>query len=1010
MNVLRKICVTVGLVFTTAVLATTPAVAADASAASSATTATTQTAGAAQAPRVVVAPRPGRVVRSHVVRIRLRASGLAGAVRARLNGVQIGDEFGPQRKGLRTLRTSISHGLRRGRNVLRVTTRRRDGFTRRARVRFIVRTKGPLVGAGRNRRIVVRRTVHLHGRVAPATLGAARPRPRWKVVGAPRGGRVRAATGTRLKSRAGLIAAFRPTRRGTYTFRFTVGTGDKAKTDRVTLRAVPPQPLVAVDTQASNNRNHPAIKIGSTVYPAGPGDQNGLVQAIVLDRDTLAVGSNTTYTSNLSDLTADLAKLDPSNLVVVGSTEAGQRRHDLPDAIARIGSSDEDVRVRFSGPYDYAVIGVPGMKRGEADEANTWQNHGLKGYLTPDEFGSYGYVPAARRPFRYAPQQTAPCNPCQGANGFLVHDWDPLTLDPAFEGRDNRFYNTNGRDLTVNQRAAEANRMATDLLAIDPGDVVTIETVTDRQANEDETRAPVGPIDVATMGRLATAVASIGGTRNAFNQAAVRTGTPAAGGLMYTLVGWAGAEEGEGAEAAAGINGTPEVPTLSGVLRPDRQSRFRPSSVTTDGRDADVLTGMIMQAPSQNWPLSDDPGALRALAYLGSTDSRLGRDPRTAYWVQRWDEGTTQAIISGINGQSYPESPADVRAPGALRSPAALNFTLPEFDAAKRQLKTELAQVGRVRTYMNDLARPFGDSQLTDWAQAHDIADQVWRSARQPDDETAFRWIDFTKIILELLAPFTHDVTAELGALLDLGVWAHGATKAGASTYDEVAIQADDLGTELVARAQQTAEHYRRMADIIVSDPAKLAYFGTNGGCDLVTDPSCPEPLAWGTKQQIQASANIYRSVARLSYEKLLPLGYHVFRTVTEGWFGHGAWRLAPPDIHDYYCNNYEAWRDVPQAASTALVEQVDPAGAAAPNGMWVFRTLVLGVPPASSDQHAVPPPDDLLKRMFDSVPPSNDPTVGGLDISPQDLMSNAKQWYWEYNERYEYGRCGWVG
>ena len=41
--------------------------------------------------RVIISPEPGRVVRSHLVRVRVSASGHPNAISARLNGVQVGD-------------------------------------------------------------------------------------------------------------------------------------------------------------------------------------------------------------------------------------------------------------------------------------------------------------------------------------------------------------------------------------------------------------------------------------------------------------------------------------------------------------------------------------------------------------------------------------------------------------------------------------------------------------------------------------------------------------------------------------------------------------------------------------------------------------------------------------------------------------------------------------------------------------------------------------------------------
>jgi hypothetical protein len=165
---------------------------------------------------VVVSPRAGRIVRSHHVGLRVRSRGLSGVLWARLNGVQIADDFGRPRRGVRAVRVSVSHGLRRGRNVLRVRVRRRGQVPARATVRFFVRTKRPLVGAGRHGRIVIGSRTRLYGQVKHAksrgVRRAARSKVRWKLVRAPRRSGIRA-TGagggrplSKLTSPAGLTA------------------------------------------------------------------------------------------------------------------------------------------------------------------------------------------------------------------------------------------------------------------------------------------------------------------------------------------------------------------------------------------------------------------------------------------------------------------------------------------------------------------------------------------------------------------------------------------------------------------------------------------------------------------------------------------------------------------------------------------------------------------------------------------------------------------------------------
>ena len=188
--------------------------------------------------------------------------------------------------------------------------------------------------------------------------------------------------------------------------------------------------------------------------------------------------------------------------------------------------------------------------------------------------------------------------------------------------------------MTAAQQTAEADRMTAALKAVPAGDLITIQVVSNRERGESRYPAPVGPIDKASMVKLADAVADAGGTRNAFNRTALQTGAPASSGATYTLVGWAGAGEGAGAKAAAGLDGAGDAPLLSGALRPGHDSELRPAEITYSTANPQTLQNLLVAKPTGAWPLDDDPGAMRAISYLGSTDQRLGPDPRSAYWTQ----------------------------------------------------------------------------------------------------------------------------------------------------------------------------------------------------------------------------------------------------------------------------------------------------------------------------------------------------------------------------------------
>ena len=142
------------------------------------------TADAAEAGRTVVSPRPGQVVRAHRVWLRARTGKLSNRVSVRLNGTQLRRDLSFPRRGVRRLQASLSHGLRRGTNVLRVRVRPRHHAARRANVRFTAQAPSRLVGAGRDRQVSVDGTVRLRGGWSAAPGADLR----WRLVAVPRAG------------------------------------------------------------------------------------------------------------------------------------------------------------------------------------------------------------------------------------------------------------------------------------------------------------------------------------------------------------------------------------------------------------------------------------------------------------------------------------------------------------------------------------------------------------------------------------------------------------------------------------------------------------------------------------------------------------------------------------------------------------------------------------------------------------------------------------------------------
>jgi hypothetical protein len=962
----------------------------------------------AKGKRLVVSPRAGQVVHWHHVRVRVRSRSLADTLRVRLNGEHLGAHFGRPRRGVRTLRASVSHGLRRGRNVLKVTVRRPDHAPRRATVRFAVRTKRHLVGAGKDRPVAVGGKVRIRGDVRRATRRAAGSKVRWKLVDGPRRSGVRAASvatttpPASLTSTAGMSAGFRPTVPGQYTVRLTAGSGSQTASDTVTLSAAPRSKLVPIETMTTTDAHSDerGIRVGDTTYllrDAVDRHQtypSSVLQALVLHRKTLGFEWNRRY-STASDLGKDLDELDDTDLVIVVMQPGPDESHDygpLQQAVDRIGTPNYGELPK--GPGLISIIGVPRMDPGDADVnvVNPGRLGSMKGYLTPDQYEWFGFVPSERVPFTFEPELSDPCDP-GGRNGgqrceagFRVRHLDSRTLAPA--AHDGEFYKTSWSD-------REAARMADDLAAFPPENVVMIEAVSTRWPDKADYTPPIGSIRREVMTRLANEVQLLGGTRNAFNRIAQMHGSVASGGLTYALVGWKGATEGVGAEVAAGVDGAGDAPTLSIVVRPDRQSRFRP--VASDA-SPDALAELVLKEPTNAWPLSqecrpagmrdDDPGANLAFAYLGSANNKIGSDPRAAYTLQPYDKSDWNDRAAEIAKVEYTDVPLSQRRD---------KFTQVQFIAGRCQLVTELHWVANVRAYLSSLTAPFAATALTSYGHAQKLADDIYKETHTPDDDVAMHWIEFVEILLKFAAPIPEvgEVTETIAGAMELGVWAFGANEDGTPTDDELQFKAHELGDKLQTQLTDAMKTYDSIGDVIVTDSAKLAFLGTNGGCIPTGDAdTCPKGYSFTTDDKRRVATNLYRSVEQLAYEELLPLAFRVYGLNPQR-------RAAAPDPKWYRCSIYPWWYYSPLALSTAttpLLQELDPTA----SSQNVWKLLVLSRPKGSTVfSRGQAPSDELLRRMFGAVPkpdsPSFDrPEKGGLGISPSRLMRAAKWNLWE--------------
>jgi hypothetical protein len=152
---------------------------------------------------------------------------------------------------------------------------------------------------------------------------------------------------------------------------------------------------------------------------------------------------------------------------------------------------------------------------------------------------------------------------------------------------------------------------------------------------------------------------------------------------------------------------------------------------------------------------------------------------------------------------------------------------------------------------------------------------EVVKEVEPPDDSAVTHWIEFTKIMLELAGPLTHEVSSTVAAMMEFGVWAFGSDDHGGPS-DEIQFKARELGRKLTERMAGAVKSYKRFGDVIVTDPDKLEYVGTHGDC-IPTAEACPDGYSFTNADIDEVSADLRRTVERTAYEELLPLGFYVY-------------------------------------------------------------------------------------------------------------------------------------
>jgi hypothetical protein len=986
--------------------------------------------------RVVVSPRPGERVRGNTLTIRVRARDGVGDLRARLNRRRIGGDFGAAQRGVRALEVSVSHGLRHGRNVLRVRVRRRHGTWVRRTVRFVVSHQRALAGAGRDARVVVGTRHRLRGLLAGAAAqSAARPtvRTSWRLVRAPRlsglGKRRRGPRARRvpaLSDPAARRPTFKPDVHGRYTLRLTARGRSGSSSDTVTVTVVPPAPLVSIETMAHVGLGY-AIPRGIEVgTKCSTDDKKGILsvdsgcqylttflrddwlQVVVLDRATLGFVSNKTYKCSSypfncgSQVASDLKKLDDTNLVIAVSQPGFTHPYDLEAALGSIGfpklSAEQEFALLNAPGGVVSVIGVPGLRAGQAharfvldgDETDVGYGGDMIGYLTPDQYFNYTYLPKERVPFDTRATTgdpptvqignqtyTSKSPPQDRGRGFFVQILDRHTLAPQSGGIYDGTFNTGCPASTPPERCPTGDEfhkmgsMTALLKSIQPGDIVVITDMGRPPAIPALATKFIGGFEAeerAALRDLASAVASVGGTRHTFNVAGASKDS------HYSLIGWGGAGEGNGQETSTQKDPSPGVARIRGTLARDRLSEFKPVTASPVGDPSEALAQLMLQ-PATPWPLDGDTGAQKAIAYIGSQDGRLGANPRAAYWTQPFDQATWDQIAGVVKGLKYPG--------------ADEGFTAAEFAAAKDELVQEITWVGDVRAYLKNLSSPFADNGISSWANLTTITDKVKDALKPPDQRIQMLVLDIIGGVLSI-AGVKGGPVVEFVAVAYETTMEYLTQDRDGGDAETITGNANELAAGLVTRLQDAQLGFRNLGNIIVSDYDKLKKVGTLGGCSS-TSANCPPEWQFSQRDQQQASVAAYQSIESEFSQELMGLAFPAYTLNPRG--NHRAPNgQESNNAKDFQCFGrgvlpaFYPFRNEPDNGQVALLQEPPDR----------YDVLALGnlsnlsIVPFNLDPNM--PPRAVLDRMFGPLDKTLDPRAGGLGINKADFMISANR------------------
>ncbi len=425
----------------------------------------------------------------------------------------------------------------------------------------------------------------------------------------------------------------------------------------------PPAVPIAVGVSgAGSQESDYSVQVGGTTYVASPlpsvsGQQpTGGFQVVVLDRATLALVSNQTFSTGFNSETTSCAQqavtgdylksLSSSNLVIVSSVLfpvlwSSCSPAALVAGIEALGGTAKGVLTGSS--YSLVGIGGVGVNNGWEQVLFNLDLIGqpgprISGYLVQDVHSNYTFLSPAfvkvvtrttdgsNNPAIQVESgantttYTAPALPAGALGGYQVLMLDRLTLQPL--GQSNQSYATNAGDTTESCQQQAAMAAALSNAANDYGAgqlvnaIVIVSSILDPGALVDPTTCGYP----SSAPSLADGIGAVGGT-----------GAALGAGVNYSLISGL-PTTGLAPEASSLI--TPGTQAqLTAILQPDHQSLYAPvnGDVLGTGSVSYDLYGVIAQPP-QDWPVpaagaSGQAAAFQYVSYILQCPSSLPAAP-----------------------------------------------------------------------------------------------------------------------------------------------------------------------------------------------------------------------------------------------------------------------------------------------------------------------------------------------------------------------------------------------